>query len=66
MAVYGMLYPFIGSHVLVQTDFENKVIEGDLYIRGKVVAIVFLIAGVRIVLDKNIWKLFKMLKKEDA
>ena len=52
--------------MLVQTDFENKVIEGDLYIRGKVVAIVFLIAGVRIVLDKNIWKLFKMLKKEDA
>ncbi len=63
MAVYGMLYPFIGNHVSIQTDFENKVMEGDLLIKGKVVAVIFLVAAIRMVLDRNIWKLLKLLKK---
>ena len=66
MAVYGMLYPFIGNHVSIQTDFENKVAEGNLLIKGKVVSVIFLIAAIRMLLDKNIWKLLKLLKKEDA
>lgn len=66
MAVYGMLYPFIGNHVFIEADFENKRMEGDLYIKGKITAIIFLIAAVKLLIDKNVWKLFKLLKKEDA
>lgn len=66
MAFYGMLYPFVGNYVSVQADFEEKIMEGDLYIKGKVTAVVFLIAAIRLFMDKNIWKLIKLLKKEGA
>lgn len=66
MAFYGMLYPFVGNNVSVQADFEEKIMEGDLYIKGKVTAVVFLIAAIRLFMDKNIWKLIKLLKKEGA
>lgn len=66
MAVYGMLYPLIGQHVFIQADFEEKIVEGDLYIKGKITAIVFLIAALKLYMDKNVRKLLKMLKREDA
>lgn len=66
MAVYGMLYPLIGQHVFIQADFEEKIVEGDLYIKGKITVIVFLIAALKLYMDKNVRKLLKMLKREDA
>lgn len=66
MAIYGMLYPLIGQHVFVQADFEEKIVEGDLYIKGKITFIVFLIAALKLYMDKNVRKLLKMLKREDA
>lgn len=49
---------------ILQPEFEEKVIEGDVYIKGKITGIIFLIAGLKIALDKNIWRLIKLLKKE--
>lgn len=66
MAIYGMLYPLVGRHVFLQADFEEKIVEGDLYIKGKITVIVFLIAALKLYMDKNIRKLLKMLKREDA
>lgn len=64
MAVYGMLYPLVGGSVFLQPEFEEKVLEGDIFIKGKVTGIIFLIAGLKIALDKNVWRLIKLLKKE--
>lgn len=64
MAVYGMLYPAVGGGIFLQPEFEEKVMEGDVYIKGKITGIIFLVAGLKIVLDKNIWRLLKLLKKE--
>lgn len=65
-AIYGMLYPLIGHHVFLQTDFEEKIVEGDLYIKGKITVIVFLIAALKLYMDKNVRKLLKILKREDT
>ena len=64
VAAYGILYPLVGGSVFLQPEFEEKVIEGDVYIKGKITGIIFLIAGLKIALDKNVWRLIKLLKKE--
>lgn len=64
VATYGILYPLVGGSVFLQPEFEEKVIEGDVYIKGKITGIIFLIAGLKIALDKNVWRLIKLLKKE--
>lgn len=66
VAFYGILYPFIGNGVCLQADFENKVLEGDLYIKGKITAFTFLFVAFRLYTDKNIRQLIQMLKREDA
>lgn len=65
LAFYGILYPFIGNCVLIEADFENKVFEGDLFMKGGVRVFVFLLAALKLFMDKNIRRLLKLLKKED-
>lgn len=45
LAVLSVIYPFIGDHLRVQPDFEQKVLEGSAEIRGgiRVVPVVCLI-----------------------
>lgn len=66
LALYGMLYPFIGNNVFIQADFEEQRVEGDLYIKGKITIYRLLFAAFRVYSDKNIRQLIKMLKREDA
>ena len=66
MAAYGMLYPLIGGNVSLQPEFEEKVMEGELYIQGRITGIIFLIAGIKLAVDRNVWRLIKLLKKEDV
>lgn len=64
LAVCGMLYPLIGSHVDVRGDFENKRLEGQVLIVGKLRAFTFLRTAVRIYFNKDIRKLYRLIKKE--
>lgn len=64
LAIYGMLYPFIGEHVQITGDFERAHIEGWIYIKGKVRAFTFLRAAVKVYMNKNFRTLIRLLKKE--
>lgn len=66
LAVYGILYPLVGNHVRVSGDFEQKRIEGTLFIKGRLALFRFVKAACRIYFNKDIRKLIKILKKEDA
>ena len=66
LAIYGILYPFVGNNISVDADFENQVIEGNLLIKGRVSAVVFLVAAFQLFINKNIRRLWKILKKEDV
>ncbi len=66
LAFYGILYPFIGNYVSVEADFENKVMEGDLFIKGRIRIFVFLLAAFQLFINKNIRRLLKMLKSPAA
>ena len=58
LAGLSMIYPFIGDNMSVQPDFERQIIEGNLYIKGKLRMIYPTISLVRLVLDKNVRQTF--------
>lgn len=65
LSVYGMFYPFIGNHVFIQSDFENQVVEGDLYIKGRIRVFVLLMAALKLYMNKDIKHLLRLLKREE-
>ena len=64
LAVCGMLYPILGPQVNVVGDFERKRLEGHLLLKGKIRFFTFLRVAVKIYFNKDIRKLYKLLKKE--
>ena len=61
--IYGflcMLYPYYGNDIHIIPDFENKILEVDLFIRGRIYICTLLWHGLRILLHK---KLFKVIHK---
>ncbi|MBR6770794.1 MAG: DUF2953 domain-containing protein [Lachnospiraceae bacterium] len=66
MAVYGMLYPWIGNHVELTSDFERKVITVEGYIKGRITVVVLVVAALKLIINKNIRRLIKLLKKEEV
>lgn len=49
LAGFSMIYPFVGENVHVYPDFEQSVIEGKLYIKGKIRVATFI---------RTAWNLF--------
>lgn len=64
LAVYGIMYPWIGQHVRVVGDFERSRIEGQLYLKGKIRAFTFLRIALKVYRNKDIKALIKLFKKE--
>lgn len=61
--IYGflcMLYPYYGNDIHIIPDFENQVLEVDLFIRGRIYICTLLWHGLRILFHK---KLFKVIHK---
>lgn len=64
LAVCGMLYPLLGGHVDVAGDFERKRLEGRVFVKGKIRLFTFLRVAAKVYFNKDIKKLYKLLKKE--
>ncbi len=62
----GILYPLIGNNVIVTGDFDRKRIEGSVFFKGRIKLFTFLKAVIRIYFSKDIRKLLKLFKKEEA
>lgn len=63
LGYFGMLYPLIGGHVDVAGDFEKKRLEGRVFLKGKIRFFTFLRAAVKVYFNKDIRKLYRILKK---
>lgn len=64
LAVYGMLPGYVGKHILLHPDFDNAVLKGNFYIKGRVRAWTVLCQALCVFLDKNCRKLYHIVKKE--
>ena len=54
LALCGMLYAFVGENMDLEPDFENRVFDGTVYIKGRIRAVHMAIFAVKLLLDKNI------------
>ena len=64
-AVYGMLYPVIEDRISFTADFEKKVLDGELSVKGKVRVVTLVRHGIKILLDKQLKVFLKEMKRED-
>ena len=54
LAALSMIYPFIGTHVEIQPDFEQKVLKGNLLISGKIRVFYIIIMLWNLIWNKNV------------
>lgn len=66
LAIHGILYPIIGNDIVIEPDFENQVLEGKLFLKGRITVFVLLYAVIKIYFDKNIRYFLKRFKREEA
>ena len=60
--LYWVLKPALGEDVNISPNFEEKILEGDLYFKGKITIITLLINGLKVVLNKNFKPFLKKIK----
>ena len=65
-SAYSVLYPKIGKKFSFIPEFEKDVLNGNVYIKGRIYIFVLLFAAVRIYFDKNVKRMLKMLKKGEG
>ncbi len=59
LGAFGIVYSFYGDKVQITPDFENKVLEGKHYARGRIRLVTIMIIVIKLILDKR----FKQLTK---
>lgn len=64
LAVYGMLYPFLGKQIAVTADFEQRIVEGELSIKGRITLFRLVRCAWVVYFNKDLRRLIKMLKRE--
>jgi len=64
MAVYGAIMPILPKRcdLQISADFEEKVLEGKVEIKGRIALIVLVIQAIAILLDKRLYRLLGILK----
>ena len=66
LSIYSMIYPLTHDKIKFESEFDEELLEGNIYIKGKVTVIVLVIAAVRIYFNKNVRNLIKVLKREEG
>lgn len=63
LAGLSILYPYTADYVQVTPQFEDKVLKGDICMKGSVAARLFASMGMRLLLNKNIRTTIKHVRK---
>ena len=58
----SIFYALYGESVVLNPDFEQEIIEGDLYIKGSIPLYIFVYWGLRSLLNKDIRNLVKYIR----
>lgn len=63
LAAASMMYPLIGEQTEIWPDFENKVLEGEVNVVGKIRTVYAVIMGWNLIWNKNVRTTFKHIRK---
>ncbi len=66
LSIYGMLYPLLGNHIDITPDFDRQIVEGELFIKGKITVFKALKTAWIIYFNKDLRRLIKLFKREAA
>ena len=66
LGIYGMFSAFLGNHINVTPDFEEAVLEGRIFLSGRITIFVVLMNGGKLLLDRRLRSFIKRLKREDT
>ena len=66
LAAVSMFYGWYCEHVDLYPDFEQAVLEGNIYIKGRIRAFSLLIIGVKLLLNRNLRKVYKGFRQQEA
>ncbi len=64
MALYGMLSPRLGKNLIVTPDFEDKVLRGQLTVKGRMIGGVILYNALKVAIDKKLHSFSRKFKRE--
>ena len=59
---YCMMMPWLCDDISVEADFEQKVINADFYMKGKITILTIVVNGLRIVFDKRLKPVIDKIK----
>lgn len=62
LAVLSVLYPFYGEHFEIYPEFDKEIIEGNIYLKGRIRLIYLIIAACKICLDRNVKQAYKNIE----
>lgn len=63
LAAASMVYPLFGEQAEIHPDFENKVLEGEVNVTGKIRTIYAVMMGWNLIWNKNVRTTFKHIRK---
>ena len=66
LGIYGMLSAFLGKNINVTPDFEEAVLEGEIFLAGRITAYILLMNIGKLLLDRRLRTFIKRLKREDT
>lgn len=59
---YCMLMPWLSDNINLEPDFEQKMINGDIYVKGKIKLLTIIVNSLRVVFDKRLKPLITKIK----
>ena len=64
LSIYSVLYPFVHDIIQVVPEFNEEILEGKLYVKGRIRVAVVLWAAVKLYFSKDVRRLIKVYKRE--
>ncbi len=66
LAGIAMIYPMLPKHLHIRPDFENRMFDCDLTVKGRIRTAVLLFHGVRLLLNKQVRQLISKVRHKEA
>ena len=63
MGVYGMLYPKLYKKVYFNPDFDDKVLEGEVHLKGHITLFTIVYSAAVCYFNRDVKKVIKRVKK---
>lgn len=64
LSFLAIVYPMIGGSIIIIPEFDEEIIEGNLFLRGRIFIITLLIQGWKLYFNRDIRKVIKDFKRE--